>query len=97
MRVKGNDVRYSVLTVLGRTDVDRNDKFRWLRDAVAEMLSCYRQRNFSGAAKSIIRCREVSDGFGLDGLFELYSERISSYEKDPPPADWNGVAVLETK
>ena len=95
--VKGKTEPESVFTVLGRTDVASNDKFRRLRDAVAEMLSCYRQRNFSGAAKSIIRCREVSDGFGLDGLFELYSERISSYEKDPPPANWDGVAVLETK
>jgi adenylate cyclase len=95
--VKGKTEPESVFTVLGRDDVASNDKFRRLRDAVAEMLSCYRQRNFAGAAKSIIRCREFSDGFGLDGLFELYSERISSYEKDPPPADWNGVAVLETK
>ena len=95
--VKGKTEPESVFTVLGRADVVSNDQFRRLRDAVAEMLSCYRQRNFAGAAKSIIRCREFSDGFGLDGLFELYSERISSYEKDPPPADWNGVAVLETK
>jgi adenylate cyclase len=95
--VKGKTEPESVFTVLGRADVASNDKFRRLRDAVTEMLSCYRQRNFAGAAKSIIRCREFSDGFGLDGLFELYSERISSYEKDPPPADWNGVAVLETK
>jgi adenylate cyclase len=95
--VKGKTEPESVFTVLGRADVASNDQFRRLRDAVAEMLSCYRQRNFAGAAKSIIRCREFSDGFGLDGLFELYSERISSYEKDPPPADWNGVAVLETK
>ncbi len=95
--VKGKTEPESVFTLLGRADVAGSDKFRQLRGAVAEMLSCYRQRNFAGAAKSIVRCREVSDGFGLDGLFELYSERISSYEKNPPPADWNGVAVLDTK
>ena len=27
----------------------------------------------------------------------LYSERIRVFEENPPPADWNGVFVLETK
>ncbi len=95
--VKGKTEPESVYTVLGRSDVAGSDRFGQLLSGVEEMLTCYRQRNFAGAAKSIVRCRDVSDGFGLEALFELYSERIDSFEKDPPPADWNGVAVLETK
>ena len=36
-------------------------------------------------------------GFGLDYLFDLYDERIRTFEENPPPADWNGVFVLDTK
>jgi adenylate cyclase len=61
------------------------------------MLACYRRRDFAGAAKLIARCREVDDGFGLVHLFDLYDERIRLFEQNPPPADWNGVFVLETK
>ena len=34
---------------------------------------------------------------GLSYLFDIYSERIRVFEENPPPADWNGVFVLETK
>jgi len=61
------------------------------------MLACYRQRDFSGAATSITRCREVDDSFGLERLFNLYAERILAFQQNPPPADWNGVVVLESK
>ena len=36
-------------------------------------------------------------GFGLGYVFDLYSERIQIFKENPPPADWNGVFVLETK
>ena len=39
----------------------------------------------------------VLPGFGLAYLFDLYSDRIRVFEENPPPADWNGVFVLETK
>jgi adenylate cyclase len=61
------------------------------------MLACYRQRDFAGAAEVIVRCREGDDGFGLKHLFDLYAARISTFQQNPPPADWNGVFALETK
>jgi len=34
--------------------------------------------------------------FGVDGLYDMYLERIEAYRADPPP-DWNGVYEAETK
>ena len=95
--VKGKTEPESVYTVLGSADVADSDRFGQLRIDVAEMLARYRQRDFSGAAQSITRCRKIDGGFGLEGLFDLYDERIQAFEQNPPPADWNGVAILETK
>jgi len=95
--VKGKTEPESVFTVLGRADVASSDRFSKLHRNVEEMLACFRRQDFAGAAVSIDRCREVDDGFGLDHLFDLYAERIRMFEQNPPPPDWNGVFVLETK
>ena len=62
-----------------------------------EMLARFRQRDFAGAANTIVRCRDAGDGFGLEYLLDLYTSRIRAFEQAPPPADWNGVFVLESK
>jgi adenylate cyclase len=61
------------------------------------MLARFRQRDFAGASETIVRCRNVGGGFGLEYLFDLYTSRIRAFEQAPPPADWNGVFVLDSK
>jgi adenylate cyclase len=95
--VKGKTEPESVYTILGRSDVAGSDRFGQLRDNVNDMLTRFRRQDFSGATQAIERCRKFGDGFGLAYLFDLYSDRIRAFEENPPPADWNGVFVLETK
>ena len=95
--VKGKTEPESIYTVLGRSDVADSDRFGQLRENVNDMLTRFRRRDFSGATQAIERCRKFGDGFGLSDLFDIYSERIRVFEENPPPADWNGVFVLETK
>jgi adenylate cyclase len=95
--VKGKTEPESVYTVLGGADIAGSDRFGQLRQNVNDMLSRFRKQDFSGATQAIERCRKFGDGFGLSYLFDLYSERIQIFEENPPPADWNGVFVLETK
>jgi adenylate cyclase len=95
--VKGKTEPESVYTVLGGGDIAGSDRFGQLRQDVNDLLARFRRRDFAGAAQSIDRCRKLGNGFGLEHLCDLYSERIRLFEKDPPPADWNGVFVLETK
>ena len=95
--MKGKTEPESVYTVLGGADVAGGEQFGQLHHDVNEMLAQFRQRDFAGAANTIARCRKISNGFGLDYLFDLYDERIRTFETDPPPADWNGVFVLDSK
>jgi adenylate cyclase len=95
--VKGKTEPESVYTVLGRSDVADSDRFGQLRENVNDMLTRFRRQDFFGATQAIERCRKFGDGFGLSDLFDIYSERIRVFEENPPPADWNGVFVLETK
>src|SRR6476646_2288679 len=95
--VKGKTEPESVYTVLGGADVAASDRFGQLRQNVNDMLMRFRKQDFSGATQAIERCRKFGDGFGLGYVFDLYSERIQIFNENPPPADWNGVFVLETK
>lgn len=95
--VKGKTEPESVFTVLGRADVAGSERFARLHHTVVEMLDRFRRQDFAGAADSIARCREIDDGFGLGHLLNLYAERIRIFLQSPPPPDWNGVFVLETK
>jgi adenylate cyclase len=95
--VKGKTEPETIFTVLGRADVARSERFDRLRQAIEEMLARYRGRDFAGAAEAIHQCRAADDGFDLEGLFDLYAERIDDFRREPPPEDWNGVFAFETK
>ena len=95
--VKGKTEAETVYAVLGREEVARSERFGRLHRDFNEMLVYYRQRDFAGAIAAVIRCRDADDGFGLEYLFDLYASRIRAFQSNPPPADWNGVFVLETK
>ena len=95
--VKGKTEPESVYTVLGDARIAADEQFGQLRGDVNEMLARFRRCDFAGASELLVSCRKIGHGFGLEYLFNLYAERIRIFEENPPPADWNGVFVLETK
>ena len=95
--VKGKKQPETIYAVLGSAEMAQSDGFHRFRNAVDEMIACYRRRDFDGASGALIRCRAADQGFGLEGLLTLYEGRIDSFRENPPPADWDGVFVAETK
>jgi adenylate cyclase len=95
--VKGKTEPESVYTVLGDARIAADEQFGQLRGDVNEMLARFRRCDFAGASELLVSCRKIGHGFGLEYLFNLYAERIRIFEENPPPSDWNGVFVLETK
>jgi adenylate cyclase len=95
--VKGKTEPEHVYTVLGGDDVAHGGDYGRLRDLNAAMLDCFRRRDWDGARAAMAQCRDLSNGFGLDEVYDLYSERIEMFLKNPPPDDWDGVVALQTK
>jgi adenylate cyclase len=95
--VKGKTEPETIYTVLGREDVASSDQFRHIHNVFGEVLERYRNRDFAGAREAILRCRDASKGFGLAHLGDLYAARCTTFQQNPPPADWNGVFALDTK
>jgi len=97
IQVKGKKQPEVVFTVLGRADVDNDPRAKELRDLNAQMLASYRKQRWDEALGLIDRCRKFANGFTVDGLYDMYVERIDAYRADPPPPDWDGVYEAESK
>jgi adenylate cyclase len=97
IQVKGKKQPEAVFTVLGRAEIDDDPRCQELRELNAQMLADYRKQQWDATKALIERCRKLADGFGIDGLYDMYLERIEAYQHDPPPPDWNGVYEAESK
>jgi adenylate cyclase len=97
IQVKGKKQPEVVFTVLGRAEVGADPRCQELRELNAGMLKLYRRQQWDEAISQIDRCRKLANGFGVDGLYDMYVERIEAYRADPPPPDWSGVYEAESK
>ena len=97
IQVKGKKQPEAVFTVLGRSEIDEDPRCKELLELNARMLASYRKQQWDATKTLIDRCRKLASGFGADGLYDMYLERIEAYRNDPPPPDWNGVYEAETK
>jgi adenylate cyclase len=95
--VKGKTEPEVVYTVLGRNPLAQSTEFESVRASVQQMLMRYRARDWTGAIKAAEACRAANGAFHLEGVADLYEERIQAFEQNPPPPDWNGVFALQTK
>jgi len=97
IQVKGKKEPERVFTVLGRAEVTDDPRCNELRELNRQMLASFRRQAWNDAAGFIERCRKLAGDFGVDGLYEMYTERIAVYRANPPPPDWTGVYEAESK
>ncbi len=95
--VKGKTEPEVIYTILGRREVAASSQFERLYEASVKMLESYRRREWDSVMAIIEKSRAPADHFGVDGLLELYCERVRLFRENPPPEDWNGVFALQTK
>ena len=97
IQVKGKKQPEVVFTVLGRAEIADDPRCGELCDLNAQMLAAYCKQQWDEAERLIDRCHKVANGFGVDGLYDMYAERIAVYRSEPPPPDWTGVYAAESK
>ena len=95
VRVKGRDAPLRVFTVLGGPERLADLAYQRLASAHGRMIASYRLRDWDSAAGALAEARSLEPA--LARLYALYERRIAEYRASPPPADWNGVHVAETK
>jgi len=59
-----------------------------------EVRRLYLKQDWEQAELQLINLQRMSPETALYGI---YAERIAYFRKNPPPADWDGVFVFQTK
>ncbi|HYB98713.1 MAG TPA: adenylate/guanylate cyclase domain-containing protein [Candidatus Limnocylindrales bacterium] len=90
--VKGRSAAVTIYELLGH--VAERERWQELLDVFAEGVAAYRQRNFREAMATFGR---VLDSHPDDRPSSMYVERCRAFLATPPPADWQGVTVMESK
>ncbi len=65
-----------------------------LKQKFEEALYLYRNRNFMKALELL---QDLQKTFPYDGPINVYIERCKKFLKTPPPLDWDGIFIAETK
>ena len=93
--VKGKAEAVHIHTLLGDAEIAATPAYRHLRESHDAMLDAYRGRRWGEARTAIAACRRISPN--LDHLYDLYETRMAVFETIPPPPDWDGVHIAESK
>ncbi|WP_425374968.1 CHASE2 domain-containing protein [Methylobacterium segetis] len=97
IRVKGKSLPETISVLAGDAALAASPAFRELAAAHAALLAAYRGRDWAAARAHLESCRERGAGPGLDRLYDLYARRVDAFEREPPPEDWAGIHVAESK
>lgn len=99
IRVKGKTVPVTIFALLGRPEVAQSPAFGQLVAIHDTMIATYRRQDWKGAREALAQARDAAraSGLDLDGLYDLYAERVATFIANPPGADWDGVFVATTK
>ena len=95
--VKGRAEPERVSALLGDEALAADPTFQALVQRNSSMLEAYRDRRWERARALAQECKELDPGLELELLYDLYEARIEHFESEPPPPDWAGVYVAETK
>jgi adenylate cyclase len=93
--VHGKEEVIRIYALLGDELMGRSEAFAQFRSTHAKMLDAYRQRRWQDALTALDRCRSQEPQ--LIGFYDLFAARITNFLVVPPPPDWNGVYVAESK
>ncbi|MDZ4201612.1 MAG: CHASE2 domain-containing protein [Gallionella sp.] len=93
VRVKGKDkpvVIYEPIGLVGEVSKELHDEIKLFH----EVRRLYLRQDWDQAELQLMNLQRASPDTGLYGI---YSERVAYFRKNPPPTDWDGVFVFQTK
>ena len=95
--VKGKKEPEVVYALVGRDDMIKSERFKRWHEINMKLLERYRGRDWKAALEAIEEGRAADSEGRFKTLYQVYAERIQSFQVTPPPDDWDGAYALETK
>lgn len=92
--VKGKTEPVRVYELIGLVNDTLPDWIKKFIEIYHEGLKNYRERNWDKAIELFTKAIEINPN---DYTSKLYIQRCSYFKESPPPPDWSGVFVMQTK
>jgi adenylate cyclase len=96
IKVKGKTRPVRIYGLLGDPAKAQDPAFKTFAERHAAMIAAYRAQAWDEAEAVAADCRARAAG-ALDGLYDLYAERIADFRASPPGPHWDGVYVATSK
>lgn len=97
IKVKGKTIPVQIYTLVGLEDVAQTDHFKMVRQKHEQMILDYRAQKWDEVEKACHELPALTKQYGIDGLYELYIERLEEFRANPPGEDWDGVFTATSK
>ncbi|MBL27536.1 MAG: adenylate/guanylate cyclase domain-containing protein [Rhodospirillaceae bacterium] len=97
IRVKGKTKPVRIFALLGNPEVANSTEFQTFKAVHEEMLAAYRAQRWLDARRKLTEARTLCAPWEIEGLYDLFEERIDAFEEASPGPDWDGVFVATSK
>jgi adenylate cyclase len=94
IQVKGKNEPVKVWELLGTADLAMSENQKQALEIYHEGLRLYRERSWQEAIAYFQQAKQLDPACRVA---EIYEQRASLYQLNPPPPDWTGVFVMTTK
>jgi len=97
VKVVGRETAELIHVLLGDENMAADLDFLGYAQQHQIMLGHYRAKQWKAATKILAEMEEMAEKYGLGSLNQIYRQRIETFDKTPPPEDWNGIYVASEK
>jgi len=97
VKVVGRETAELIHVLLGDENMAADPDFLGYVQQHQIMLGHYRAKQWKAATKILAEMEEMAGKYGLGSLNQIYRQRIETFDKTPPPEDWNGIYVASEK
>jgi len=94
--VKGKKEAVTIFTLAGDKDFKESIEFKNLEIKHEKILENYFNQKWKSCLSEMKLAKSLCNNL-MNEYYEILSERINDYEKNPPPKDWDGVYVATSK
>jgi len=97
IRVKGKAEPERIFTILGTAGLLEQPVYRAVREATRELLESYRRREWDTARQILQQSCNSFAALDLMDFHALYQQRVEEFSLRPPPPEWDGAYVAQSK
>ena len=94
--VKGKKEAVTIFTLAGNKEFKESSEFKSLESKHGEILDCYFNQKWNNCLIEIKLAKTLCNNL-MSEYYEILTERINKYEKNPPPKNWDGVYIATSK